>query len=470
MVKLTLLVVTVLASLPLMAQTDTTPSQGTERNEPAPAVSAPVLGSSSEPEPEDIPIEEHVVPVPAIVAGFAPALSFSSKTERSNILSGGITLGANYDDNALISSGSARGNWSYSVFPNIDIQKTTGRTRLDFAYSAGLTVNQELASQNQGSHNLDLSFLYRLSPHVNFIVNDRFAKTSGIFSQYDSTAEPQNGPASGAGFSNVPLPVANQLSNAANAQLGYQFSAEDALGFSGGYSFTNFSDAPASTLLLDNRSSQAAGFYTHRLTPRNWVGISYRFQRLTFGEGSGETNTHSVLLFHTFTLPSKLSISLFGGPEYTDSIPSTLTSPISGFVTQWSPSGGASVNFTGTKTAISVSFTHRTSDGAGYQGAVEATTIDAGLRRRLGPRWTVAAGGGYAKNDSITVVTGVPPSIRSAFINTGLERKFGEHLTVHAGYSHEFLKGQDIAFPDQVQHRNRVIFSLSYAFSRPLGR
>src|SRR5689334_4928584 len=112
MAKLNLVVFAVLASLPLMAQTDTTPPQSTERNEPAPAMSGPMLGTSTEPETEEIPIEEHVVPVPMIVAGFAPALSFSSKTERSNILSGGLTLGANYDDNAFISSGNASGNWS----------------------------------------------------------------------------------------------------------------------------------------------------------------------------------------------------------------------------------------------------------------------------------------------------------------------------------------------------------------------
>jgi hypothetical protein len=469
MAKLNLVVFAVLASLPLMAQTDTTPPQGTERNEPAPAVSGPMLGSSTEPEPEDIPIEEHVVPVPTIVAGFAPALSFSSKTERSNILSGGLTLGANYDDNAFISSGNSSGNWSYSIFPHIDIQKTTSRTRLDLGYAVGLTVNQDLPSQNQGSHDLGLSLLYRLSPHVNLIVNDRFTKTSGIFSQYDSTAAPQGG-SSGGPMSNVPLPIVNQLGNAANAELGYQFSAADAVGFSGGYAFTNYSDAPVGTQLLDNRSTQAAGFYTHRLTPRNWAGVSYRFQKLTFNEGTGETDTHAILLFDTFSLPAKMSISLFAGPEYTDSVPPSIGLPSTASVRQWSPAGGASLSVTGSQTALSVSFTRRITNGGGYQGATESTSVDGGVRYRLSPRWTVSAGGGYSINDSVTLTSGVPPSITSSFVNCGVEKKFGENLTVNAGYSHEFLKGQDILLPDQTQQRNRLILSLSYGFSRPLGR
>jgi hypothetical protein len=468
MAKLNLLVVAVLASLPLLAQTDTAPPQGTERNEPAPAVSGPMLGSSAEPEPEESPLEEHVVPLPPIVSGFAPTLSFSSKTERSNVISGGVAIGANYDDNALISGTTGKQNWSYSVFPSIDIQKTTSRTRLDLDYSVGLTINQELMSQNQASHALNLELLYRLSPHVNFIVDDRFSKTSGIFSQYDSTAAPQSG--SSGGLSNLPLPVVNQLGNATNAEVGYQFSAEDALGFSGGYRFNHFSDVPTTTSLLDYHSSQASAFYTHRLTLHNWIGISYRFQRLTFTEDTGETITHEIFLFHTFTLPRRVSISLFGGPGYNDVLSPLIGQPETGTFTQWVPSGGASLGITGPKTAFSISFTRRVTDGGGYQGATESTSFDAGLRRRMGPQWLLSAGGGYSSNDSLTAVPGIPPSIRSAFINCGVEKKFGEHISLNAGYSHELLQGQDVASPDEIQRRNRIIFAISYGFTRPLGR
>jgi hypothetical protein len=469
MAKLNLLVVAVLASLPLMAQTDTTPPQGTERNEPAPAVSGPILGSSTEPEAEEVPIEEHVVPVPSIVGGFTPTLSFSNRSERSNFFRAGITVGTNYDDNALITAGDAAGNWSYSIFPTLDIQKRTTRTLLDFGYAAGLTINQELTSQNQGSHDLNLNLLYRVSPHVNFVVEDHFSKTSGVFSQYDSASSPQNSP-SGA-INNLVLPVSNQLGNSVNAQLGYQFSADDAVGVSGGFHFQNFSDAPPGTLLLDNQSTQASGFYTHRLTPRNWLGASYGFRRLTLTSGAGEARAHSIVLFHTFTLPSKLVLSLFGGPEYTDDKVEPLSgTPVTNSGSRWAAAGGASLSVTGQKTAFLISFERHTTDGGGYQGPVQSIAFTSGLTRRLGKRWSIAAGGGYTKNDSLTEIAGLPSSLTSGFVNCGLERKFGENLSTHVGYSHEFIKGQDIAAPDKFQQRNRITISLSYGFVRPIGR
>jgi hypothetical protein len=121
------------------------------------------------------------------------------------------------------------------------------------------------------------------------------------------------------------VPISNQLNNSTSAQLGYQFSANDAVGVSGTYFLANYRDVPVGTQLFDTRSAQVAGFYAHRVTPRNWAGISYRFARLTFTEGSGETLINSILLFDTITLPGKISVSFFAGPESVD-----VTSPLVG--------------------------------------------------------------------------------------------------------------------------------------------
>ena len=133
------------------------------------------------------------------------------------------------------------------------------------------------------------------------------------------------------------LPISNQLNNSTSAQLGYQFSANDAVGVSGTYFLANYRDVPVGTQLFDTRSAQVAGFYTHRVTARNWAGVSYRFQRLTFTEDSGETLIHSILLFDTITLPGKISVSFFAGPESVE-----VTSPLV----------GASVEFSGRQTMV----------------------------------------------------------------------------------------------------------------------
>jgi hypothetical protein len=452
-------------------QSDPTPpaQESTQRTEPAPAVSAPVLGSL-EPDVSDVPIEQHVVPVPAIIGGFGPTLVFSSSSARSNVLRAGLNVGASYDDNALIVPTDAISNWSYSIFPNISIQQTRSRVRWDLGYAGGLTVNQELSSRNQGSHDLNLNLLYRVSPHVNLILGDHFSLTTGAFSQLGSNAEPQTGPPSGPNTS-VILPINNQLGNNTSAQLGYQFTANDAVGVSGGYYLTNYRDVPAnSPQLFDTRSAQAAGFYTHRITARNWLGASYRFQKISFTGGSGETLIHSVLLFDTFTMPGKMLISVFAGPEYVDVTNSLLGVLNPSVRHKWSTAAGASYNWTGQYTSFFADFVRRVNDGGGLQGAVDLTTIGAGVRHQLGRSWTVAGGGSYGMNDSVVPGSGVPRSVKSSSVYGNIERKFGASFIALAGYSHDTQKGQDLSLPDATAHRNRVWVSLSYSFSRPLGR
>jgi len=444
--------------------------QEPKRTEPAAAVSAPVLASSAEPEATEVPIEQHVVPVPAIIGGFAPTLAFSSAIDRTNMLRAGINVGGSYDDNALLTPTNAIGNWSYSIFPNISIQQTRSRLRWDLGYAAGLTVNQELSSRNQGSHDLNLDLLYRLSPHVNLLVADHFLLSSGMFNQLGTNATPQ-GVSSGVPGASAALPLSSQLSNSTSAQIGYQFTASDAVGVSGGYYLSNYRDVPANTQLFDTRSSQAAAFYTHRITERNWIGASYRFQRLTFTSGSGKTLVHSILAFDTFMLPAKMTVSIFAGPEYVDSMPALSgSSTTSESSRRWSSAAGASFNWTGLRTSFFADFVRRTNDGGGLQGATQSTSVTGGVRHRLGRAWTAGATATYGVNDSLITDPAIPESVKFTSFTGSVERTIRESVILLAGYSHEIQKGQDLLLPDDKAHRNRVWFSISYNFSRPLGR
>jgi hypothetical protein len=52
--------------------------------------------------------------------------------------------------------------------------------RWTLGYAGGLTVNQKITSQNEGSHNLNFDSQYRLSPHVNLRVARSFSMTTGF--------------------------------------------------------------------------------------------------------------------------------------------------------------------------------------------------------------------------------------------------------------------------------------------------
>ena len=53
--------------------------------------------------------------------------------------------------------------------------------RWTLGYAGGLTVNQKITNQNQGSHNVIFDSQYRLSPHVNLRVAENFSLTTGFF-------------------------------------------------------------------------------------------------------------------------------------------------------------------------------------------------------------------------------------------------------------------------------------------------
>ena len=148
------------------------------RTAPAAALSG-IAGLQTESDTEDAGSD--LPQIPALLGGKGMSLAFLSELERSNYLRAGVNVGATYDDNPLLTSAKAESNTSESIFPNISIEQSRSRTRWTLGYAGGLTVNQKITSQNQGSHNLNFDSQFRLSPHVNLRVAENFSLTTGFF-------------------------------------------------------------------------------------------------------------------------------------------------------------------------------------------------------------------------------------------------------------------------------------------------
>ena len=133
------------------AQNPPAQTQDTERSTPAPALTG--LAGIDTPTAEG-DSSDALPQIPALLGGRGNSLAFPSEQQRSNYLRGGLNVGAAYDDNALLAPGGGVGNMTYSVFPNIAIEQTLPRIRWSLGYAAGLTVNQRLSNNNQGSHDL----------------------------------------------------------------------------------------------------------------------------------------------------------------------------------------------------------------------------------------------------------------------------------------------------------------------------
>lgn len=410
--------------------------------------------------------------IPALLGGRGVSMAFGSEMERSSYLRGGLNVGATYDSNPLLLT-NAESNTSETIFPNLTILESTSRTRWSLGYAGGLTVNQKLTSQNQGSHSLNFDSQYRLSPHLNLRVAENFSMTTGFFDA--GTGEEV---VAGSGGPNASLlsPLSTQMSSMTTVETNYHFALNDLIGASGSFYDLHFTNVPAGTLLSDSQTASASTFWLHRLSHDDWAGISYRFDRITF-DPSGETTVHSVFFVDTMSLTNRFTLSGFIGPQYSENQGIT---PLSSQVTEtekWSVGGGAEVGWKDEHDSASVGYSRLISDGSGVLGSVLLQTFHGAFRRQLTPEWAVAFMASHGTNQALilpSVATASSVNLTSAGVS--VERNVSKSLGLRAGYTHDFQ--QQFGVPGQTQNsplqtldasRNRFFVTLSYQWSKPLG-
>jgi hypothetical protein len=443
------------------------------RTAPAAALSA-VAGMQPEGGTEDT--GSTLPQIPGLLGGVGISPAFLSEMEKSNYLRGGVNVGATYDDNPLLLSSGPVGNASVSIFPNIKIDETSSRIHWMLGYAGGLTVNQRFTNQNQGSHNVNFDSEFRLSPHVNLRVAENFSLTNGFF-------DAGNGSEIVAGSSgpNTSLitPLASERASVTTAETNYHFALNDLIGASGSFNDTNYSN-PSSGAQLQLANSQTASgsvFWLHRILGADWGGVSYRFDRITFSKGGGESQVHSFFAVDTLSISKRFTVTGFIGPQYSDN---RGLAPVTGLPVQfyeWSIAGGAEGSWKNEHTSVSAGYSRLISGGNGVLGADRLQTVHGNFRRQLTPGWAAALSANYATNQSLTVpFTTSANSINLTSVGVSVERNAGKRVGLRMGYSHDFQ--QQFGVPGITQtsplqtldaSRNLFFFTLSYQWVRPLG-
>ena len=398
--------------------------------------------------------------------------------EKSNYLRGGLSFTTAYSDNALgwTTNGHPVSDVSYSVTPSIAIDETTSRMHAELSYAPGFTFYQRTSSRNEADHNASLSFQYRLTPHVTFHAQDALLKSSNAFSQPGVTsAGVVSGGIQAPNFSII-APIADRLSNSGNTGLTYQFSPSGMIGGSGTFSNLHYPDPSQVPGLYDSSSQGGSAFYNHRVSKMHYLGVSYQYQRFISNvtNGSSETQAHAIVLFYTMYPASNVSISFFGGPQHS----ATIEPPIELLpglffhfreVRNWTPAAGASFSWRGRLTNVAMSYSHIISGSGGFIGAVHMDDASASIQRQLTKRLSASVAGGYTQNNYVgNSRLGTNGHTWSG--TASLQQGIGEHLNVQLGYTrlHQTYTNIPVlsAFPDT----NREFLSVSYQFSRPLGR
>lgn len=397
--------------------------------------------------------------------------------ERSNFLRGGVTFSSAYSDNVLGSTtGSPLSDVSYSVWPTVALDDTTSRLRLTLSYEPGFTFYQRISSRNQADQNASINLQYRLSPHVTISARDGFQKTSNVFNQPDlASSGAVSGGTQEANLSVIP-PTADRLSNFGNVGISYQFAANEMIGASG--TFTNVHYPRESNVpgLFDSSSQGGSAFYARRVSSKHYLGASYQYQNLLSypTPGKNEVQTHAVVLFYTLYVSPRLSMSMFGGPQYSDISPqfSAVGPNPQAASRDWTPAAGASVDWQGKSTSVAASFSHVIAGGSGLLTGVHMDSASAFVRQKFSRALSASLSGGYTQNTvvgGLSQTGGASTNGHTVSGTVALQRQFGEHLNAQLGYT-RFHQSYNVAAISAAPDTNREFISLSWEFSRPLGR
>jgi hypothetical protein len=413
--------------------------------------------------------------IPGLLGGVGISPAFLSEMERSNYLRAGVNVGATYDDNPLLLT-TGEENTSETIFPNIKIDHTSSRTRWTLGYAGGLTVNQRFTNQNQGSHSLNFDSQYRLSPHVNLRVAENFSLTTGLF---DAGNGADQGGGTGGLNPSLVTPLASQRSSLTTVETNYHFALKDLIGASGSFNDTHFSNPAggAQLQLTDTQTSTGSAFWLHQIFPGNWGGVTYRFDRITFDAGAGESKVHSFLAVDTFNLSTRFTLTGFIGPQYSenDGLAPGAQSPTQ--TNTWSVAGGAEGSWKSQHNSLTAGYSRTISDGGGVLGAERLQMVRGSFRRQLTPAWAVALTGSRGTNQALTVpFSGSASSINLTSAGFSLERNIGKSIGFRMGYSHDFQEQFGVPGPTPTSplqtldaSRNRFFVTLSYQWAKPLG-
>ena len=395
---------------------------------------------------------------------------------RSNYLSAGFTTSAAYDDNVLEgSAGAPINDVIYSIFPTIALNQITPRQRRTLTYSPGFTFYQHTSALNDISHNANLNLEFRLSPHVAILLGDSLQKSSNIFEQpYPLSGVTISG-SSQSSPTAVVAPYADHLNNATNAGISYQFSRNAMIGSTGIITFSNYPNPTQASGLYNSTSVGGSAFYIHRLSNSQYIGMTYQYlnshsnpvdARTTPNGSQIDVQTYVLLPFYTMYLSPTVSLSLSIGPEHYEA-----TQDFSPSVISWAPYVMASAGWQKQHTNFVASYLRSVAGGVGLPGAFSSNSASASFRWQITHTWTAGLTGSYATYNTLTpLFSSSTPNGHTQSEAASLQHLFGERLELDFEYTRLHQSYSGVQVISNAPESNRESISLSYQFSRPLGR
>lgn len=413
------------------------------------------------------------------VNGDTGSLAFSPESQRVNLLTGGVTFSGTYDDNAFSTYRDHIGSAGAMITPNLSITEQRTRSVVTLNYNPGFLWSQESPVHSEESQNVDFNTQYRLTERVTVRIHQTFIDQNTLFNQLNEVPLLSGGNVLAQSNQSTFTPLTTTITDASDLDLVDQIGEGTSIGVTGTFNKLKFKDSSNSPLdLFDNQAWSGQAFYSHHLSARHTLGVTYTFQKFaTFGQILEHTQSQNVLLFYRVDFKPGVFVSIFAGPDHSianDKFQLNL-GPISVPVNQtnamWLVDEGINLGWQGQRTSALLNLVHHVTDGGGLAGAVQLYSATLGLRRQLSNALTADLAANYGDNDPLSHSYGT--STFAGYGGTiGLSRTLGANLSVgmrYGRYSQKFEQFQSTTVPSFPANHNQAWITVTYRFTRPLG-
>lgn len=430
-------------------------------------LSVPALPQAVSPVSQDVVASDDRMATPPPVSGMA----FPTKVlaeHRSNYLSGGMNFETSYIDNFNPENEVATiSEMTYSLMPTVDLDLTTPVRHVTIVYSPGFTFYEPTSTLNEVDHNLRVSYAVRTTPHSSVRLHEGFQNSSTSFGVAASVAA--NG-VTGSIPTITPgiiAPFAQRLTNDADGEFTLQTGRNTMVGASGTSTMLRFPKRSEVPGLFDSDSQGGSGFYSARLSRRQYLGASYSYSRTltTISAGTGgETQTYVISPFYSFYPVERLSVSVSGGPQHYKITQTSLSD-----ISSWRPSVSATVGWQGTHTSFSANYSQAVTAGGGLLGGYRSRSAEAIAQWQMSRKWTAGADASYGINVSLSPLLLNYQGGHSVSGQATVQHAIGRQITLQFEYDRVHQSYGGIKAISLNPDSDRVGVSVSWQFIHPLG-
>lgn len=389
-----------------------------------------------------------------------------------NVLNLAVSGSGGYIDNVLVGYNTKVSSSIFTLSPSVSYNKRTARTKAEFDYDPAFTFYTQVSSLNEVDQNASGSLEYRITPHFVYRMQDSFTKSSSV---YGLPAAALGGGVTGSlpiELEGLVASFADRIANTATVDLGLQTSENTLIGGEGSFAQLDYPNSAQVPGLVNSNSVGASGFYTRRVSEHQYLGFVYQYlQILSYLKGAeGEAALNTFTPFYSFylvrTKKGNLTASVQGGLEHSSFI--IRGGPL---VAEWTPVVTSSIGWQGPVTNFAVAYTRSVSGGGGLNGLYGQYSMSGTAQVKIARNWGVSAGVNYSDitNDSsryLSVTTG-GHSIMGSVIGG---RALGKSARFEVGYNRVQESYPGISAITDNPNSDRVYGSVSYQFSRPVGR